>query len=77
VIIRWHFDNGFVVIPKSATPARIVENHDVFGFSLDDHDMARSPPWTCPAASAFRPNRSGSESDRRHARPSRTITRSD
>jgi len=41
VIIRWHLDSGLVVIPKSVTPSRIVENADVFGFSLDADDKAR------------------------------------
>jgi 2,5-diketo-D-gluconate reductase A len=40
IIIRWHVENGLVVIPKSVTPARIVENLDVFSFRLDDADMA-------------------------------------
>ncbi|MEN3209124.1 aldo/keto reductase [Methylorubrum populi] len=39
VVLRWHIENGFVAIPKSATPARMHENIDVFGFALtpDDH----------------------------------------
>ncbi len=40
IIIRWHIDNGLVVIPKSVTPARIAQNFDVFSFGLDEADLA-------------------------------------
>ena len=39
-IIRWHLQQGIVVIPKSVTPSRIRENADVFGFDLDADDLA-------------------------------------
>ena len=41
IVLRWHLDHGVVVIPKSATPERIVANFDVFAFSLDDDDLRR------------------------------------
>ncbi|MPY83129.1 MAG: aldo/keto reductase [Actinophytocola sp.] len=40
VVLRWHLQLGNVIIPKSVTPSRIGENLDLFGFSLDDDDMA-------------------------------------
>jgi diketogulonate reductase-like aldo/keto reductase len=39
VVLRWHVDHGFVVIPKSATPERIRANFDVFGFRLTDEEL--------------------------------------
>jgi diketogulonate reductase-like aldo/keto reductase len=39
VVLRWHLQLGNVVIPKSATPARIRENFDIFDFALTDDEM--------------------------------------
>jgi 2,5-diketo-D-gluconate reductase A len=39
VVLRWHIQLGNVVIPKSATPARIEENFHVFDFELSSDEM--------------------------------------
>lgn len=38
-IIRWHLQQGLIVIPKSVNKDRIVANFDVFGFDLDADDL--------------------------------------
>lgn len=40
VVIRWHIDHGFVVIPKSAHAERIRENADVGELRLSPEDLA-------------------------------------
>lgn len=40
VVIRWHLEHGFSVIPKSVHAERIVENFDVFDFSLAAAEVA-------------------------------------
>lgn len=36
VMIRWCIQSGFIVIPKSISPARIQENAAVFDITLDE-----------------------------------------
>jgi len=40
VLIRYSLQKGFVSLPKSDTPSRIEANADVYGFELNDADMA-------------------------------------
>jgi diketogulonate reductase-like aldo/keto reductase len=41
VLLRWSVQHGYVVLPKSVTPERIVENARLFDFTLDAPAMAR------------------------------------
>lgn len=40
VVLAWHLALGNVVIPKSVTPSRIVENFEALDVTLDDEDIA-------------------------------------
>jgi len=40
VVLRWHVQQGLVVIPKSNSIERIRENSRVFDFELDATDLA-------------------------------------
>lgn len=40
IILRWHYQLGAISIPKSAYPARQLENISIFDFSLDDTEMS-------------------------------------
>ena len=39
IIVRWSVQSGFITIPKTAKLHRIVENSQVFDWSLEGEDM--------------------------------------
>jgi len=40
IVLRWHVEIGLVAIPKSASPARIAQNIDLFDFALTSDEVA-------------------------------------
>lgn len=40
VVLRWHIEQGLVVIPKSGNPERMRQNLEVFDFALEPQDLA-------------------------------------
>jgi len=40
IVLRWHIQRGYIVFPKSVTPARIKENFELFDFELEPDDVA-------------------------------------
>jgi 2,5-diketo-D-gluconate reductase A len=40
ILLRWAVQQGYPVLPKSTNPDRIRANADIFGFTIDDEDMA-------------------------------------
>ena len=40
ILLRWAVQLGYPVLPKSTNPERIRSNIDLFGFEIDEDDMA-------------------------------------
>ena len=40
IVLRWHLQKGFIVFPRSTTPARIAANFAIFDFELTPEDVA-------------------------------------
>ena len=47
VILRWHTQMGFVVIPGSKNVDHIKDNMDIFDFSLTDDEMVEIAKLDC------------------------------
>ena len=41
IILRWHVQMGFVVIPESKNVSHIKDNLDIFDFTLTDDEMTK------------------------------------
>lgn len=41
IVLRWHYQNDTITIPKSVTPSRIEENMQIFDFELSSEDMLK------------------------------------
>jgi len=39
VVLRWSLEHGYLPLPKTITPMRIIENLNIFDFKLDERDI--------------------------------------
>ena len=39
IVLKWGIQRGTAIIPKTATPARLVENLSIFDFELSEEEM--------------------------------------
>jgi len=47
IVLRWQVQRGVIVIPKSVTPSRIVENSELFDFTLSEEEMSVIDSFDC------------------------------
>ena len=59
VCIRWSLERGYLPLPKSVTPSRIVDNLNVFDFELDDEDVSLLAGLTGCAGLESDPDKTG------------------
>lgn len=41
ILVRWHLQTGYVVIPGSSNPNHIAENYDIFDFELSEEELSQ------------------------------------
>ncbi|MBP2411866.1 2,5-diketo-D-gluconate reductase A [Arthrobacter stackebrandtii] len=47
VVLRWHLQQGRIIIPKSVTPARMAENVGILDFELSPQELAAIDALEC------------------------------
>ncbi|WP_159991954.1 aldo/keto reductase [Pelistega ratti] len=47
VVLRWLNQHGVAIIPKSVKESRMIENRDIFSFTLDEQDLAQIATLNC------------------------------
>jgi len=47
IVLKWQVQRGVIVIPKSVTPSRIVQNSEIFDFKLTDEEMSEIDGFDC------------------------------
>jgi diketogulonate reductase-like aldo/keto reductase len=56
LLIRWALEKQYVVLPKSVHKDRIIENADVFDFSISEEDMATMDTFNEDLATGWDPS---------------------
>lgn len=56
IALRWEYQHGIVVLPKSVTPSRMEENKDIFDFAITEEDMRRIDAMPAVGASGHSPD---------------------
>lgn len=41
IVLRWHYENSIIAIPKTSNPARMLENLDIFDFHFESTDLLK------------------------------------
>ncbi|KAJ3019238.1 UNVERIFIED_CONTAM: hypothetical protein HDU68_010750 [Siphonaria sp. JEL0065] len=61
VLIKWGLQKGFVTLPKTVNPARLVENIGVFDWTIPEESMAQLDAQECNFVTEWDPTQWGSK----------------
>ncbi len=55
ITLRWHYQRGIIVIPKSVTPSRMEDNTKIYDFELTEGEMEQISGLECNKRLGFPP----------------------